>query len=535
MGKWANTCRGVATWVDPLKPRGALCKRSIYIPTLDLRLLAVDAANGKNCGDFGVEGFADLRVATPNVNCVWYLNPPAVVRDVLIFGQIITDDDCGDNAPKGSIPAFNARTGQFMWNFMIVPTDPSDPAMGTYRDGTDDVGAGNAWAPISGDNELGFVYVPTSSPNPDHFGTNRIGDNHYCNSVVALNVSDGKVVWFRQLIHHDIFSYGLNVQPVVGSISRNGKERKVVLQGTKMGFLYVLDATNGEPVFDIQEQNVPTFTDLPGEIPSPTQPFPVDDFLKLAKISVDLRPGKDLWGRTNVQEQVCADFINSSGLDPFGEIFTPALVSKPIWWIPGLTGGMNIGGSVALDPTRSIAVAATQNDLWIKQLIPRNTSSPLPQWCKLLFKTPNADVPLQCYGFTLFKEKCDKPPWAMLHAVDLQNGRKLWSIPHGTNPNIPESTEEEGSRWYTGGILVTRGGLVIAGNTEDRYLRAFNIETGEQLYRSPDPMIAAAAGNPISYRTSGRQYVVLTVGGNSFLGRSANHSRSDHVYAFALP
>ncbi|CAH1801486.1 unnamed protein product [Owenia fusiformis] len=463
---------------------------------------------------------------------MWYLNPPAVVRDVLILGQAI-DDSCDLDTPKGVVPAFHARTGEFMWKFVIVPTDPNDPAMKTYSNGTENVGAGNAWAPLSGDNELGLVYLPTSSANIDHMGTHRIGDNHYCNSLVALNVSNGEIVWFRQFVHHDVFDYDINNQPIVGEITRDGKRRKVIIQGTKMGFIFVLDATNGEPVFGIKEQPVPSFSEVPGEILSPTQPFPIDDFLRLAKTSIDLRPGKDLWGRTSDQEQTCVDFINSSGVDPIGEIYSSARISKPSLWIPGVAGGMNLGGSVALNTDRSIVVAATQTFAYLYQLLPKNSSS-VPSWCQAFKYKDSVGVPFaDCYGVLKLKERCYEPPWGELHAVDLTNGRKLWSVPHGTTSNFPESTEDDGSSWYSGGILVTAGGIVIAGNTDDRHLRVFNIDTGELLYKSPDPMAGMGAGNPITYRIDGKQYIVLTAGGNNFFGMFPY--LSDHVYAFTLP
>ncbi|CAH1792934.1 unnamed protein product [Owenia fusiformis] len=528
------TCRGVATWLDPLKKRGSLCKRSIYLPTVDHRLIAVDAATGKRCTNFGVEGFVDLKVASPDVHCLTYMYAPAVVMETLILGQRISDD-CGSDAPKGLAPAFHARTGKFMWKFMIIPTDPDDPAMKTYRNGTKYVGSGNAWAPLSGDNELGLVYMATSSANLDHMGTHRIGDNHYCDSVVALNATDGKLVWFRQLVHHDVFDYDLNNQPVIGEITRRGKRQKVVLQGTKMGFLFVLNAETGDPVFGIKEHPVPSISELPGEIISPTQPFPVDDFLRLAKETVDMRPGKDLWGRTPADEEACIEYMNNSGIDPIGEIFMPARFSKASLWVPGVLGGMIFGGGVALDPTRSIAVAATQNDYWIHQLFHKNNTSPLSPWCKIFMYNDSITIPYaDCYGFSNTLQKCNKPPWAMLHAIDLNNGRKLWTVPNGLEFDPNDPSNEERRSWSSGGILLTGGGLVIAGNTDDRYLRAFNIDTGELLYQSQEPMIAMAVGNPITYRTSGKQYIVITASGYKLQGLYPEEARSDHVYAFAL-
>ncbi|CAH1787414.1 unnamed protein product [Owenia fusiformis] len=538
-----GTCRGIATWLDPQKTEGSLCKRVLYIPTLDLRMMAADAATGQLCPDFGDGGFISLILDNWDCEgrgqCISYHNPPAVVGDTLVIGQGINDNFVM-NTPKGLLPAFNARTGANVWNFTIIPTDPNDPAMATWLNGTTDgVGSGNAWAPLSGDSELGIVYAPTSSASGEHQGIHRPGDNHYCNSVVALNATTGALVWFKQLVHHDIWDYDLNAQPTVGIITRGGERRKVVLQGTKMGFLFVLDALTGEPVFPIEERPVPAST-VPGEIVSPTQPFPVDDYLRMSAESINMRAGQDLWGRTIEGEIYCEnEFMD--GINPDGRIYNPATTTAGEIWVPGNHGGMNLGGTVALDPVRSITVVSLNNHPGVVQLVPNGMLPELaPEWCKSLNQP--IDMPYwECTAWNMMDdtadtEPCHRPPWAKLTAVDLENGRQLWSVTNGYTPDVGADEATEGSRWTGGGILLTAGGIVIVCNTEDRHLRALDINTGATLYESAQPMPAHAAGGPITYKTGGKQYIVTTAGGHNMFGMPVeNRIRSDYLYAYALP
>ncbi|PYV07235.1 MAG: hypothetical protein DMG07_29280 [Acidobacteria bacterium] len=244
------TSRGVSTWLDPRAPAGAACRRRIFVGTLDARLIALDAATGSCCADFGAGGQVDLFQGAGNAsrgdNEV--TSPPAIIGDLVVVGSAIGDNQRADDA-SGVVRAFDARTGALRWSWDPIPRRRDDPARTTWAgDSADSSGAANAWSVLSADPERGLVFVPTGSASPDFYGGERRGDNRYANSVVALRASSGEVVWHFQVVHHDVWDYDVPAQPALVTVRRDGREIPAVAQTTKMGLVFALDRETGEPL-----------------------------------------------------------------------------------------------------------------------------------------------------------------------------------------------------------------------------------------------------------------------------------------------
>src|SRR5205807_5756626 len=260
-GDFAN--RGVSTWLDAARPAGATCRRTIFLATVDARLIALDAATGRRCDAFGEHGVVDLardlRHQPAYRGEYGVTSPPIAVGGLVIVGSAVADNQRVD-APEGTVRAFDARTGAPRWSF-----DPQPPASRT--------GAANAWSVFTADTALGLVYVPIGSASPDFFGGARLGKDLFANSVVALRIATGEVVWSFQVVHHDLWDYDVPAQPSLFTLRRGGSALPAVAVGTKMGHLFILDRRTGAPLFPVEERAVPG-SDVPGEAAWPTQPFP---------------------------------------------------------------------------------------------------------------------------------------------------------------------------------------------------------------------------------------------------------------------
>ncbi|MFU8818028.1 MAG: PQQ-binding-like beta-propeller repeat protein, partial [Pseudomonadales bacterium] len=268
-------CRGVTAWIDPTAPSNTACATRVFMGTVDARVIALDAATGKPCADFGQAGTVTIDPGMELVGPGEFqiTSPPVVVRGRVIVGSAIGDNVRVD-APKGTVRAFDARTGAPAWDFDPVARGAADfpddwPAEAAAR-----IGHANVWAPMSADEARGLVFLPTSSPSPDFFGGLRQGDNRYANSLVALRAATGEVAWHFQLVHHDVWDYDLPAQPSLITLERDGRAVDAVVQVTKQGFVFVFDRETGTPLFDIEERPVPQ-GGAAGEHLSATQPHPL--------------------------------------------------------------------------------------------------------------------------------------------------------------------------------------------------------------------------------------------------------------------
>ena len=519
--------RGVSLWIDSGATAGAACRARIYAATLDGRLLALDAATGKPCDNFGEHGAVDLLQGVryaENASSGWrdYLvtSPPAVIDDKIILGSSI-----GDNravvVERGTVRAFDARSGKLVWSWDPIPTDPSDPVYKEWsRQGAKRTGAANAWAPLSVDSTRHLVFVPTGSASPDFFGGERPGDDRWADSVVALDADTGRLVWGRQLVHHNLWDYDVPAQPTLVELTHDGKQVPAVIQTTKTGFLYTLNRETGEPIFPIEEKAVPQDA-APGEMPSPTQPYPL-----APPALVPQRPvtPADAWGVAWLDTRACRARIAA---DRSEGIFQPPSTKESIY-SPGFAGGSNWGG-IAFDPQRQIAIANTMNLPWLMALVPRKDVAAEmrdPQYKDWQFG-PQLGTPYAMRRRAFLSSlgvPCVKPPWGTLTAVDMVHGTIKWQVPLGVSPLVHLDIGMPN----LGGPVATASGLVFIAASFDDRMRAFDINTGKVLWQAKLP--AGGQATPMTYSIGGRQYVVIAAGGY----KDAS-TRGDYVIAYALP
>ena len=519
--------RGVSLWVDKDSPEAAPCHARIFSSTLDGRLLSLDAATGKPCEDFGDQGEVVLLEGvrwSEGKDEVWrnYLStsPPAVLDDLIILGSSIGDNRAVD-LEFGVIRAFDARSGALRWRWDPIPRDAAEPDSKDWsREGAGKTGAANAWAPLSVDPVRRLVFVPTGSASPDFFGGERPGDNRWANSVVALNGDTGELVWGQQLVHHDLWDYDVASQPTLVTLQHDGKEVDAVIQATKTGFLFTFDRETGVPIFPVEERPVPQDA-VPGEVPSPTQPFPSapPPLVNQGAVTPD-----DAWGVAWFDQRACRERIVSARSQG---MFQPPSTTESIMR-PGNAGGFNWGG-IAFDPVRQLAIGNTMDLPFLVALVPRSEVQAAREDPRfegyefgMMHGTPYAmrrrsfmsplDIP------------CVKPPWGQLAAVDMREGRIKWQVPLGDTPFIHFNL---GMPNLGGPILTASGVIFIAASLDDR-IRAFDVETGEVLWEETLP--AGGQATPMTYSLDGRQYLVIAAGG--YKGAS---TRGDYLIAFALP
>lgn len=503
-------CRGVTYWVDDQAPANAVCRSRIFMGTNDVRLIALDAKTGIPCTDFGKGGEIKLEIG---MRLEWpgefqITSPPAVGHGVVVVGSAIGDNRRVD-APSGVVRAFDARSGEPRWTFEPL-----------QRDGIE-AGHANVWAPMSVDETRGLVFLPTTSPSPDFWGGRRPGNNEHANSVIALRIETGELVWAFQTVHHDVWDYDVSAQPTLTRIDTGEGQRDVVIQPTKQGFVFVLDRDTGKPVWPVEERAVPQ-GGAEGEALSPTQPFPTHVPALLSQaISPDdalsLLPGL---GRSSCERQFAE--ARNEGL------YTPPSVQGTLEF-PFTGGGVN-WGSAAFDPVNQILYANTSRAAHLIRLIPRAEAdrfNPPPghdfgQQRGAPFAMSRAVV-MSPLGLL-----CNKPPWGEMVAVDLKAGRILWRSTVGTTEDLaPLGMPLPWGAPLVNGLAVTAGGLVFTG-AMDAYLRAFDARSGKELWQGRLPVPGVA--NPMTYLWKGEQYVAIGAGGHSEVGTSIG----DSVVAFRL-
>ncbi|HVN77903.1 MAG TPA: pyrroloquinoline quinone-dependent dehydrogenase [Terriglobia bacterium] len=521
------TCRGLATWVDPERRDGESCRRILYEATQDGRLIAIDAFNGQPCADFGTNGQVSLAadIKIPIKGEYHFTSPPAVVGGVIVVGSAINDNDRIEMEP-GFVRGYNARTGDLVWTWDPVPRDPGDPARSSWQNGADRAGAANVWGPISADPEHDLVFLPTTSPSPDFYGGERKGEDRYANSVVALQASTGKVAWSFQAVHHDLWDYDLPSGPSLIEIQQNGQRIPALAQPSKMGYLFILDRDSGRPLLPVEERPVPQ-GGVEGEWLSPTQPVPV----ATPRLVPDRLEPKDAWGLTPWDRGKCRDLIASLRRDG---IFTPPSLQGTMQY-PGNIGGTNWGG-LSFDRGRGLILLNQTNLPFIVQLIRRDEANRL-DWRQGEWEyAPMKGTPYVMRRRALLSPwhlPCNPPPWGTLAAVEANTGTVRWQVPLGTIRELaPIPLPLKLGTPTVAGPLTTAGGLTFIGATLDSTFRAFDTDTGHQLWQAHLP--ASAVATPMTYRShpGGRQYVVVAAGGH---GKAAGTRLSDALIAFALP
>ncbi|NCW44818.1 MAG: pyrroloquinoline quinone-dependent dehydrogenase [Gemmatimonadaceae bacterium] len=555
------------------------------------RLYALDRKTGQPIPSFGTNGWVDLREGlgrgTEGLS-VSASTPGVVYGNLLIMGSTVPEQL--PSAP-GDIRAFDITTGKQVWSFHTIP-HPGEPGYETWpADAWKIAGGANAWSGVTLDAQRGMVFAATGSASYDFYGANRVGDNLYANSVLALDAKTGQRLWHYQVLKHDVWDRDLPAAPVLVTVQRDGKPVDAVAQITKTGHTWLFDRVTGAPLFPVEERKMPQGT-LPGDQVSPTQRFPVNP----PPFARQQLTRNDLTRRTPAAYR--------AALKTFTEYNTPHPFTAPngkgIIIYPGVDGGGEWGGP-AFDPQTGLLYVNSNEMAWLLKLVPRSDASLYGANCAgchganrkgsamgpslldiasrrsrdqiaqmiregtgrmpafgaamdggaindivnylvtgkdatkaKVAAAPNPyALPYRTAYFDIFLDHEGYPgvktPWGTLNAIDLNRGTMAWSIPFGEYPKLAaQGVKNTGTDSYGGAIVTENGLLIIAATTYDNKIRAFDKTNGKLLWEAKLPF--AGNATPSTYMVNGKQYIVIACGG----GKNGAPSGGTYV-AFALP
>jgi quinoprotein glucose dehydrogenase len=511
--------RAVAFWGDGAEARVFSYHRQY--------LYALNPKTGAVIPSFGTNGRVDLAALSPSNQFLWNA-PPLVVRDLVLVGQSMPDQDSAAKAEGevGEVRAFDARTGRLRWRFRAIPSE-DDPAAKTWEsDALRYIGAGNVWAPMAADEELGYVYLPTSSPTNDMYGGHRPGNNLYTSSVVCLDVQTGRRVWHFQTVHHDLFDYDNPAQPILGDITVDGRRIRAVVQVTKQAFAYVLDRVTGEPVWPIEERPVPAST-VPGEKAAATQPFPT-------RPPPFDRQGVAIDDLIDFTPELRAEALAIVKQHVIGPVFTPPSIAssdpagtKGTIQVPGSVGGADWTGA-SFDPETGMLYVPSMTNPFVANLLPGD-----PTTTNLKFRASTRALVMGPQGLPLLK-----PPFGRITALDLNRGTQAWMVANGNGPRdhpaIKHLSLPPLGHASRGAIAVTRT-LLFAPDGDQinvrvppggggRNFRVLDKASGATIWETEMP--AGATGAPMTYMHNGKQYIVTAASSRQYPGE---------LIALALP
>ncbi|MDZ4813027.1 MAG: membrane-bound PQQ-dependent dehydrogenase, glucose/quinate/shikimate family [Pseudomonadota bacterium] len=512
------------------------CSLRIIEGTLDGRLIAVDAASGRPCADFGVNGQVDIKQGMGQVypGMVSITAPPVIVRGVVITGQQVLDGQT-NSAPSGVIQAFDAVTGARRWAWDLGrpgETGWPDPGNEFTR------GTPNMWTTASADEALGLVYLPMGNSAVDYYSADRSPqENEFSSALVALDATTGRPVWRFQTVHKDVWDYDLGSQ---ASLVDLPDATPAIVLSSKQGEIYILDRRTGRPLHPVAERPVPQGGVEPEER-SATQPF--SGFATLRKPNLGER---DMWGMSPIDQMVCRIQYQQAAYDGY---YTPPTADRHWIQYPGYNGGSD-WGSIAIDAARGV-IYANYNDMPnYNRLVPREAAN-RKGWeprgpdgntgkggaegeGSAQAGTPYAIAVNAGWRLPLTKLLCKEPPYGGIRAISLATGETIWDRPFGTaranGPwglalGIPFTIGTPNN----GGAVVTAGGLIFIAAASDNLVRAIDAETGETLWT--DVLPGGGQANVMTYQVDGRQYVVVMAGGHHFMETPI----SDALVAYALP
>ncbi|MEC9376253.1 MAG: pyrroloquinoline quinone-dependent dehydrogenase [Pseudomonadota bacterium] len=529
-------CRGIAYRENLSISSQEACRHSLFMGTKDLRLISIDALNGKPCEKFGIKGelnlMPEIHGDTPNLRLgdLQFTAPPVIIENLVVTGFADNTKFWRMDSPSGAIRAYDAESGELRWVFDPVPRGLDDPeASGWEPSQLKKTGGANAWTMLSVDEDRKMIFVPTATAGPNNYGGERLGDNRYANSVVALNALTGDVIWHFQIVHHDDRDLDLPAQPILVDINKDGEQIPVVIQLTKMGLIFVLHRETGKPIFPVEERKVPTDGVIAGEVLSPTQPYPLKpEPLIKPGISLD-----DAWGYTSIDRSGCKSEMEKFRLG--AGLYEPPSLQGTLM-MPG--GSVNNWEGAAFDPNTNLLVLPITSipsfiRLWMTEDIPPEILNQ-PRMGPIGPPTPitGSKFAYQMSPLlSMFMSPCVAPPWGEIAAIDMSTGDVRWRHPLGVLDKLARMPLP--LEWGTplaGGPTVTAGGVVFIGASADDRFRAFDIETGKKLWEAPMP--SAAMATPMTYSINDKQYVVVMAGGHMF---KYFQNISDYLVAFTLP
>jgi quinoprotein glucose dehydrogenase len=521
-------------------PRGGSnCHRRVFVATPDGRLIALDAVAGFICRDFGRDGVVDLTegMGLREAGFASNTSGATVAGGLLLVGQQVSDNQRRD-APSGVVRAYDARSGELRWAWDALRPDPKAPlaAGEIFPRGTP-----NVWNVISADESLGLAFLGTGNPGADHWGGNRSAEeDRFTAAIVAVDLATGETRWSFTTVQHDLWDYDIGAQPMLVDVVIDGETRRAVLQGTKSGDLFLLDAASGKPLRPVEQRPVPQDGALPGERLSPTQPQSVF-YPNLGGVpgrNPETIDGRHIWGMTPIDAALCRIGFHSRR---YQGLFTPPTIeAKGMVLLPGTVGGMNWGG-LAFDPVQRLVIANYSRLPNIVDMTPRTEVEDRPVGSggarpdQAL--APHSGTPFgvnRPMWLSALNVPCLAPPWGFIAATNIDTGELVWAKPLGTGfdsgpMGIPTRVKIAMGTANLGGPLTTAGGLTFIAAAQDNFLRAFETATGRLVWQARLP--AGGQAGPMTYEHNGRQYIAITATGHARF----ETTQGDFLKVFALP
>ena len=515
--------RGIAFWTDGTERR-IIAHRGEW-------LYALDPATGEPFADFGENGRVDLKTGLAEGARYRWGGAPTVVRDVIVMGQSMSDTFYTKEDVRGDVRAFDVRTGALRWIFHTIPQE-GEFGTGTWGDRSWEYsGHAPVWSLFAADEELGTVYMPTSSATNDMYGGHRPGDNLFTQSIVCVDAETGERLWHYQLVHHGLWDYDIPAAPILADLTVDGRDVKAVIQITKQAFAFAFDRVTGEPIWPIEERPVPQ-SGTPGEMVSPTQPFPT-------KPPAFDRQGATVENLIDFTPELRAEALEIVERYTIGPMFTPPSVrgdgpddNQGTIQLPGSQGGADVQGA-AFDPETGYLYVPSITSPFVADIVEGN-----PDRTNLAYVKGRRQWIGGPRGLPLFK-----PPYGRVTAIDMRTGEIVWMTPNGRGPTDHPAIAHLnlgrlGSPGRPGPLLtktllflgegsdvgIQEGGRVMDGmplnivtNYGEPWFRAYDKATGDVVWEME--LEAGTTGVPMTYLHEGKQYVVVPIGGREVAGR----------------
>jgi quinoprotein glucose dehydrogenase len=483
-------------------PGDAQSPPEILFATEEAELIALNAKTGRPIPGFGREGIVNFKTPEvmngfPNLH-MGISSAPFVVGNLVITGSHIVDET-GSKGPAGDVRAWDVRTGKLVWTFHSVPR-PGETGHETWQgDQWKNQSGVNVWTFFTADMDRGILYMPFGSANNDYYGVDRQGPNLFANSLVAVDVLTGRLKWWFQVIHHDLWDYDLPVPPMLFDVKRNGKVIPAVGAMSKMGMLFILDRVTGKPIYGVEERSVPK-GDVPGEYYSPTQPFPVKP-PPLSRLSFTM---DDIAKITPEHEQACRELLAKNEGGRNRGAFTPATGDGALVF-PTTRGGAEWTGG-AFDASLGYYIINTTDSGGFRMIRRQDEDPGAPLESPRLYgRESGGNSNASVHGWP-----CWQPPWGRLTAVDVNTGDIAWQVPFGSVDGVSAGMKTGGPN-SGGGPIVTAGGLVFIGASKDSLFHAFASRTGEELWSTKLEEIGQSV--PITWMGRDKvQYVAIAAG-----------------------